>query len=117
MPVFICRGRSFLRVFASFRNHPVRNDPEHIHLFISAPPFIAQNDIVKIMKGVAKRVFQKFPELRKKEFRGNHLWSPSYYVGTHDQVSAETIEKYIDGSSNRERNSSTCSSSENWNSH
>lgn len=82
--------------------------PEHIHLFISAPPFISPTDIVKIMKGVtAKRVFQKFPELRKKEFWGNHLWSPSYYVGTHGQVSAETIKKYIDGSSNRGRNSST----------
>lgn len=32
--------------------------PEHIHLFISAPPFISPTDIVKIMKGVtAKRVF------------------------------------------------------------
>ncbi|MBP1908541.1 putative transposase [Methanolobus bombayensis] len=82
--------------------------PEHIHLFISAPPFIAPTDIVKIMKGVtAKRVFQKFPELRKKEFLGNHLWSPSYYFGTHGQVSAETIKRYIDGSSNRRRNSST----------
>jgi putative transposase len=83
--------------------------PEHIHLFISAPPFIAPTDIVKIMKGVtAKRVFQKFPELRKKEFLGNHIWSPSYYIGTHGQVSAETIKKDIDGSSNRGRNSSTC---------
>ena len=82
--------------------------PEHIHLFISAPPSIAPTDIVKIMKGVtAKRVFQKFPELRKKEFIGNHLWSSSYYIGTHGQVSAETIKKYIDGSSNRGRNSST----------
>ncbi|MCS3923770.1 IS200/IS605 family transposase [Methanosalsum natronophilum] len=82
--------------------------PAHIHLFISAPPFIAPTDIVKIIKGVtAKRTFQKFPELRKKEFLGNHLWSPSYYIGSHGQVSAETIKKYIDGSSNRGRNSST----------
>jgi len=42
--------------------------PEHIHLFISAPPFMSPTDIVKIMKGVTtKRVFQKFPELRKKK--------------------------------------------------
>nr|WP_235856343.1 IS200/IS605 family transposase [Methanolobus halotolerans] len=58
--------------------------PEHIHLFISAQPFIAPNDIVNIIKGVtAKRAFQKFPELRKKRILGNHLWSASYYVGTH----------------------------------
>lgn len=83
--------------------------PEHIHLFITAPPFIAPTDIVKIIKGVtAKRVFEKFPELRKKEFWGNHLWSPSYYIGTHGNASAETIKKYIDGSFNKGRNSSAC---------
>ncbi|RQD83629.1 IS200/IS605 family transposase, partial [Methanosalsum natronophilum] len=32
---------------------------------------------------------------------------PSYYIGSHGQVSAETIKKYIEGSSNRGRNSST----------
>lgn len=86
---------------------------EHIHLFLSAPPFVAPTDIVKVMKGVtAKRVFEKFPQLRRRKFWGNHMWSPSYYIGTHGNVSAETIQKYIDGSSNRGRNSSTCFISE-----
>jgi len=83
--------------------------PDHIHLFISAPPFEAPTNIVKILKGVtAKRLFEKFPELRKKEFWGGHIWSPSYYVGTAGHVSAETIKKYIEGVKNRRsRNSST----------
>lgn len=82
--------------------------PEHIHLFLSAPPFVAPTDIVKVMKGVtAKRVFEKFPQLRRRKFWGDHMWSPSYYIGTHGNVSAETIKKYIDGTSNRRRNSST----------
>jgi putative transposase len=82
--------------------------PEHIHLFLSAPPFVAPTDIVKVMKGVtAKRVFEKFPQLRRRKFWGNHMWSPSYYIGTHGHVSAETIKKYIDGTLNRGRNSST----------
>lgn len=82
--------------------------PEHIHLFLSAPPFVAPTDIVKVMKGVtAKRVFEKFPQLRRRKFWGNHVWSPSYYIGTHGNVSAETIKKYIEGTSNRGRNSST----------
>ena len=72
--------------------------PDHIHLFISAPPFEAPTNIVKILKGVtAKRLFEKFPELREKEFWGGHIWSPSYYVGTAGHVSAETIKKYIEG--------------------
>jgi len=82
--------------------------PDHIHLFISTPPFEAPTNIVKILKGVtAKRLLEKFPELRKKEFWGGHLWSPSYYVGTAGHVSAETIKKYIEGVKNRVRNSST----------
>ena len=82
--------------------------PEHIHIFLSAPPFVAPTDIVKVMKGVtAKRVFERFPQLRRRKFWGNHMWSPSYYIGTHGQVSAETIKKYIDGTSNGRRNSST----------
>ena len=84
--------------------------PEHIHMFISAPPFIAPTDIVKILKGVsAKRTFEKFPELRRRKFWGDKLWSPSYYVGTAGQASAETIKRYLDGTKNRKsvRNSST----------
>ena len=84
--------------------------PEHIHMFISAPPFIAPTDIVKILKGVsAKRTFEKFPYLRNQKFWGNKLWSPSYYVGTAGKESAETIKQYIDGTKNRKsvRNSST----------
>jgi len=80
---------------------------DHIHLFISAPPFESPTAIVKIVKGVtAKRIFDRFPHL-KKIFRRGSIWSPSYYVGTAGHVSAETIKKYIAGVKNRSRNSST----------
>jgi len=70
--------------------------PDHIHLFVSAPPKYSPSTIVKIFKGIsAKKLFQKFPELRK-EYWKNHLWAPSYYVGTAGQVSAETIRRYIE---------------------
>jgi len=80
--------------------------PDHIHLFISAPPFESPTAIVKVVKGVtARRIFDKFPHLRK-VFRRGSIWSPSYYVGTAGHVSAETIKKYIAGVKNG-RNSST----------
>ena len=69
--------------------------PDHIHLFISAKPFEAPTDIIKVFKGVtALRLFKKFPELREQFWKGK-LWSPSYYVGTAGTVSAETIKMYI----------------------
>ena len=70
--------------------------PDHIHLFISAPPFESPTNIIKILKGISSlRLFKKYPEL-KKEYWGGHMWSPSYYVGTAGKVSAETIKRYIE---------------------
>lgn len=70
--------------------------PDHIHLFLSVPPAIAVADAVKILKGVTARLlFQRFPHL-KTELWGGSLWSPSYYVGTAGNVSAETIRRYIE---------------------
>jgi putative transposase len=71
--------------------------PDHIHLFIEANPFDSPTNIVKIFKGVISlRLFRKFPELQKELWRGV-LWSPSYYIGTAGHVSAEVIERYIQG--------------------
>lgn len=78
--------------------------PDHIHIFISAPPFEAPTDIVKVLKGVtARRLFMEFPDLKKKLWKGS-VWSPSYYVGTAGHVSAETIKRYIE---EQKSNSST----------
>jgi putative transposase len=69
--------------------------PDHIHLFISAPPIESPTGIVKVLKGVSGlRLFKLHPEL-KKEYWDGHIWSPSYYVGTAGQISAKTILDYI----------------------
>ena len=70
--------------------------PDHIHLFLTIPPAIAVASALKLLKGItARRLFQKFPTLKRKLW-GGHLWSPSYYVGTAGNVSAETIRNYIE---------------------
>lgn len=69
---------------------------DHIHLFLTIPPAIAIATAIKILKGItARKLFVEFSDL-KKELWGGHLWSPSYYVGTAGNVSAETIQKYIE---------------------
>ena len=68
---------------------------DHVHLFITTPPFDAPSKIAKIVKGSsARQLFLLHPEL-KKELWGGHLWSPSYYCGTAGMVSAEIIKRYI----------------------
>lgn len=70
--------------------------PDHIHLFVSIPPSISVANAVKILKGsTARKLFTLHPEI-KKELWGGSLWSPSYYVGTAGNVSAETIQRYIE---------------------
>ncbi|MBQ9240321.1 MAG: IS200/IS605 family transposase [Duodenibacillus sp.] len=70
--------------------------PDHIHLFVSFPPSESISSAVKILKGTtARKLFTSFPSL-KTQLSGGHLWSPSYYVGTAGNVSAETIKRYIE---------------------
>ena len=70
--------------------------PDHIHLFVSIPPSKSVSEAVKRLKGTtARKLFLKHPEL-KKQLWDEHLWSPTYYVGTAGNVSAETIRRYIE---------------------
>ena len=81
---------------------------DHIHLFLSTSPFESPTAIVKILKGVsAKQLFAQHPELRNALWKGT-LWSPSYYVGTAGEVSAEIIQRYIQNQQTQDgrRNSS-----------
>lgn len=68
---------------------------DHIHLFITTPPFDAPSKIAKIIKGVsARQIFIKHPEL-KKNLLGRHLWNSLYYCGTTGIISDKIIKKYI----------------------
>ena len=68
--------------------------PDHVHLFVSAPPRLSPADIANVFKGVTARMLRmKFPELKKIYAAG--LWTRSYYVGTAGNISAETIKAYI----------------------
>jgi putative transposase len=68
--------------------------PDHIHLFIQAPPTIAPNRIIAGIKGYTSKILrQEFPELKS---RLPTLWTRSYFVSTHGHVSSETIKKYVE---------------------
>ena len=71
--------------------------PDHVHLFFSAPPAIAPSLAIQWFKGISARtLFTEFPRL-KTALRKGHLWAPSYYVGTAGHVSALAIKRYIEG--------------------
>lgn len=66
--------------------------PDHLHLFVSAVPQIAPNEIVARFKGRSSRLLrQEFPQL----LRLPSLWTRSYFCSTAGNVSADTIKRYI----------------------
>jgi len=78
-----------------------------VHIFASAHPKIAPSYIVKMIKGItARKLFLRFPELKKKLRKGD-LWNPSYYIETigsindksidlSDYMEQDVIKKYIE---------------------
>lgn len=68
--------------------------PDHVHLFITAPPNDAPQHYVNQFKGYTSRVLRlEFPELKSKL---PSLWSRSYFIGADGAVSADVIRRYIE---------------------
>ena len=68
--------------------------PDHVHLFISAPPTEAPHRLANQFKGYTSRVLRgKYPELRS---RLPSMWTRSYYIGSIGQVSEKTVKAYIE---------------------
>lgn len=68
--------------------------PDHIHLFVSAPPRYAPSQIVKYFKGISSKWLKRyFPEFGVK---GSEVWTRAYFVSTAGNVSSETIKQYIE---------------------
>jgi len=58
--------------------------PEHVHLFVSAPPKFSPAEIVRLFKGItSRRLKEAFESLRRQYWGKNAtLWAEGYYVGT-----------------------------------
>jgi putative transposase len=67
--------------------------PDHVHVFVSAPPTLAPQQIANQFKGAASRLLRaQFAYLRT---RLPSLWSRSYYVGSAGLVTEEMVKRYI----------------------
>ena len=72
--------------------------PDHLHLFVNAPPSLAVAQIVFRLKGYTSRILRKeFSHLK----RMPSMWTTSYFASTAGKVSASTIERYIQAQSTR----------------
>lgn len=66
---------------------------DHVHMFVSALPQLSIPEIMKLIKGYTSvHLREEFTQLR---FVRN-LWTRSYFVSTAGNVSAETIQRYVE---------------------
>jgi putative transposase len=70
--------------------------PDHVHVFALCPPRHSPAYIVNYLKGKsARRILQRFPELKSKATRGK-LWSRSYFVATVGSITADIVKRYVE---------------------
>jgi putative transposase len=70
--------------------------PDHVHVFLHAPPKYAPAKIVQVLKSISTReVLRQLPQLRRQLWAGE-FWNDGYFVrSVGDQVTADLIKKYI----------------------
>ena len=68
-------------------------DKDHCHLFANALPTISPSEIMARVKGVTSRTLRlEFKHLSHLP----SLWTRSYFVSTAENVSSETIKRYVE---------------------
>ena len=72
--------------------------PDHLHMFVNAPPSLAVTQLVYRFKVYTSRVLrQEFEHLRKMP----SMWTTAYFASTAGRVSEATIQSYIEAQSKR----------------
>jgi putative transposase len=72
-----------------WENLALETMPDHVHLFVSAPPKFSPLTIATTLKSIlAVDIFKKFNGLKPKKFWGSGLWSRGTYYGSAGAVSS-----------------------------
>ena len=68
---------------------------DHIHLFVSIPPYQSVSDVLQSIKGkTSRKLLQEFKPLSK-QYWGQHLWARGYFAASSGNVTDEIILEYI----------------------
>ena len=97
-----------VQVFSEQKNCEISElnvQKDHVHIVVMIPPKLCVSDYMGIIKGrTAIRVFNKFRNLKKKPYWGNHFWSRGYCVDTVG-LDADKICRYVKYQEAKERQS------------
>ena len=72
--------------------------PDHVHIFLGLHPNCSISETIRLLKCNSSRMlFKECPELKERLW-GGHLWSRGKFYRSIGQVTAETIQHYIERS-------------------
>jgi putative transposase len=69
---------------------------DHVHIFVSIPPYLSVSDLVKRVKGKTSRKLLSENRKLSKQFWGRHLWARGYFAASSGNVTDEVIMEYIE---------------------
>ena len=82
------------------KGHISRN---HVHLFVSVPPYHSVNNVHKRLKGKTSRRLLSESRILAKQCWGRHLWARGYFAASSGNVTDEVIAQHIGQQSHPER--------------
>ena len=72
-------------------------EDDHVHLLIEYPPTVELSRLINSLKGVSSRLIRRdFPELKRRVWKGKHLWSPSYFAASCGGAPLSIIRQYVE---------------------
>ena len=72
-------------------------EDDHVHLLVQYPPTVQLSRLVNSLKGVSSRILRReHPQEIKQMLWGDHLWSPSYFVGSCGGAPLSIVKEYIE---------------------
>ena len=69
---------------------------DHVHLFVSVPPYLSVSKLVQYLKGKTSRKMMMEYKILNRQFWGRHIWARGYFVASSGNVTDEVIIKYIE---------------------
>ena len=75
----------------------------HVHLFVSVPPYHSVSQLLKRLKGKTSRRLLSESRILAKQCWGRHLWARGYFAASSGNVTDEVIAQYIEQQSIDER--------------
>ena len=69
---------------------------DHIHLFVSVPPYLSVSKLMQLLKGKTSRKMLLENKPLSKQFWGRHLWARGYFAASSGNVTDEVIMQYIE---------------------